>query len=372
MVSSIILVSFIMGITPYITRKNLNFGVMLPERANLLPEVQSWKKSFRGWSMALGAIGVLPLFGGFLLNLDEASLVNYMVIVGAITLVAIAFAQVVLYFHFHNKAKALKAERFSAEEIKADARIMVSTNFRNEKVIISNKWLIIVGGLIIAVTALLPIIFYDQIPEHVPVNWNSTTATNFRSRSRQLFLLVPALQLGVLALFIFANYSFKATKQMLVPRNAKASTQQNRAYRYAMSKMIIATGIGTMLIISGLQMTMMLATYDLPSFMIWVPILFSGLIIISLIYISFKYGQGGERYNPPQAADNDHNIIDDDAHWKWGMIYYNPNDPAVFVEKRFGIGTTFNFARWQAWAMIFGILVFVIITMIIAFSMVDS
>jgi uncharacterized membrane protein len=35
------------------------------------------------------------------------------------------------------------------------------------------------------------------------------------------------------------------------------------------------------------------------------------------------------------------------------MIYHNPNDPALLVEKRMGIGWTFNFAnKWvvgSAW-----------------------
>ena len=39
----------------------------------------------------------------------------------------------------------------------------------------------------------------------------------------------------------------------------------------------------------------------------------------------------------------------DDRYWKAGLIYSNPNDPAVWVEKRFGIGYTLNFARADAW-----------------------
>jgi uncharacterized membrane protein len=31
------------------------------------------------------------------------------------------------------------------------------------------------------------------------------------------------------------------------------------------------------------------------------------------------------------------------------MIYYNPDDPALMVEKRFGIGWTLNFAHRGAW-----------------------
>ena len=42
-----------------------------------------------------------------------------------------------------------------------------------------------------------------------------------------------------------------------------------------------------------------------------------------------------------------------DAGWKWGgMIYYAPDDPALFVPKKVGIGQTLNMARPSAWVFI--------------------
>lgn len=35
--------------------------------------------------------------------------------------------------------------------------------------------------------------------------------------------------------------------------------------------------------------------------------------------------------------------------WKFGIIYYDPQDPRVHVPKRVGYGMTFNFAHWDAW-----------------------
>lgn len=44
--------------------------------------------------------------------------------------------------------------------------------------------------------------------------------------------------------------------------------------------------------------------------------------------------------------------------WRWnGMIYYAPNDPAVFVPKRSGLGQTINFARPSAWIFLGAVLV---------------
>jgi uncharacterized membrane protein len=38
-----------------------------------------------------------------------------------------------------------------------------------------------------------------------------------------------------------------------------------------------------------------------------------------------------------------------DSSWKLGLFYYNPDDAALFVEKRVGIGYTINYARPSAW-----------------------
>ena len=46
-----------------------------------------------------------------------------------------------------------------------------------------------------------------------------------------------------------------------------------------------------------------------------------------------------------------------DACWKWGMFYINPNDPALFVEKRFGIGYTVNLGNRWSW-------IFLVITLL--------
>lgn len=39
-------------------------------------------------------------------------------------------------------------------------------------------------------------------------------------------------------------------------------------------------------------------------------------------------------------------------HWKLGVFYVNPDDPAIFVKKRFGIGYTVNFAHPKSWIVL--------------------
>jgi len=67
---------------------------------------------------------------------------------------------------------------------------------------------------------------------------------------------------------------------------------------------------------------------------------------ISLVHL----GQGGSRESLAAGAAprGDHTP---DACWKWGVLYFNPADPSIIIEKRFGIGYTLNFGNRWSWGV---------------------
>ena len=52
---------------------------------------------------------------------------------------------------------------------------------------------------------------------------------------------------------------------------------------------------------------------------------------------------------------------DDDRYWSAGIFYNNPDDPALFVPKRFGLGWTLNFGHPQAKLVLIGVLVVILV-----------
>ena len=72
-------------------------------------------------------------------------------------------------------------------------------------------------------------------------------------------------------------------------------------------------------------------------------------------------GQGGSRV-AEDAAQGPIGDRTDDANWKWGIFYVNPDDSALIVEKRFGIGYTLNFGHRGSWIGIAAICVGLLIT----------
>ena len=44
--------------------------------------------------------------------------------------------------------------------------------------------------------------------------------------------------------------------------------------------------------------------------------------------------------------------LEEARHWKAGVFYFNPADPRVQIEKRFGLGYTLNMARPTSWFIV--------------------
>jgi uncharacterized membrane protein len=56
---------------------------------------------------------------------------------------------------------------------------------------------------------------------------------------------------------------------------------------------------------------------------------------------------------------------DDERYWYGGLFYNNPDDPAMFVPKRYGLGWTVNFGHSQGRLVLFGILLLPLVMLIL-------
>ena len=91
--------------------------------------------------------------------------------------------------------------------------------------------------------------------------------------------------------------------------------------------------------------------------------LMCGLLIV-LVLALFWHPQRS-RTKTSTSADRgrtDAVFRDDDRYWSAGFFYNNPDDPALFVPKRFGLGWTLNFGHPQAKLVLIGVLVVILVT----------
>jgi uncharacterized membrane protein len=80
------------------------------------------------------------------------------------------------------------------------------------------------------------------------------------------------------------------------------------------------------------------------------------IFALIVVVVLARLGQGGSRALAagqkslgPAAPVGDRTP---DHYWKLGVFYFNPDDSAIFVEKRFGLGYSLNFARPVAWIIV--------------------
>ena len=123
-------------------------------------------------------------------------------------------------------------------------------------------------------------------------------------------------------------------------------------------------GMAMVLIFLSMQLTFVCIMPQ--SISLWLPLSVAGGVVIAAIVLAIKTGQSGNRIQLGKTTDGKIIRRDDDKHWKYGAFYVNKEDPALFVEKRFGVGFTINFGKPAAIAIIIGILAVIAVITILS------
>ena len=225
---------------------------------------------------------------------------------------------------------------------------------------------------------------WDRIPERFPIHWGMNGQANgWASRSFQG--VFGMLVLGAITLLFVESIWFLCTIGM--PRRgtaAKGSRSGGLAWlAQAMGWLVLGIEyfIATMIAVLGGYLPVHARAGEMPRSML---IFIVGSVILSFVGIGLfsawvmkrtvemrkaeKLAAAGD--SPTDAPQGDRT---EDKYWKCGgTFYYNPDDPAIWVEKRMGIGWTTNMARPAAWvilgAFLLLALLFLLVTLWIAGS----
>ncbi|HET8912987.1 MAG TPA: DUF5808 domain-containing protein [Ktedonobacteraceae bacterium] len=91
-------------------------------------------------------------------------------------------------------------------------------------------------------------------------------------------------------------------------------------------------------------------------------LLICGLLIVAVLLLFVPTPRSWRKASIPVDHHPARPIFrDDDRYWSGGLLYNNPDDPDLFVSKRFGIGWTLNFGHPQSKLVIIGTLLFPLI-----------
>ncbi|RED51721.1 DUF1648 domain-containing protein [Cohnella lupini] len=337
----------IFSLQPYINAKMVLFGVYVPEENRSRLEVRSLRKRFliTGWIASI-VVAAIVVSCRHVLNLERNEI---MLILIAVQLLLFPL----LYLQFRGNALRLKREQ--SWQAPVNSRRVASLSFPRRKSTIGNVWFII-PLLITGIFAVTAAIRWDEIPSTLVTHYDANgIADGFSNKDFGSVFQFNFIQVGLVLLFLFTNFSIRSSKQSLDPNNPEQSMIKQLRFRKITS--ISLFGLSTFIIffIGIIQGSII---YDWPkstiiSAAIALPSILLAIIVAFSVYIS--------RQKLDQHSDP---IIKEDRYWKAGAFYYNPEDPALFVSKRTGFGWTLNYGRPLSWVVSIGILVIPLVILI--------
>jgi len=344
----------LLAIIPYITRKTVCFGICIPEEAHSNSDIIRIKKAYLNKMILCGILlSIASLFPAIIMRSEDA---YSFLPAGILLMVAIMY---IFYFKSRNQVKYIKSKMNWVNE--SSQVIIVDTSFRNKKHIASPMWFMLYV-LVIIITIISAYVLYDTIPNRIPSGWNfNGEVKGWMQKSYASLLWAPMVQTFLMIVMVLSYWMIGKSKQIIDPANPRKSSDQNRSFRYMWSIYIIITGFVLTIMICSLQLSMFGFIKNKLVITI-LPLASVFCIVVAALILSIITGQSGSRLFTNKAAPSSDSKIssrDDDIYWKLGLFYYNPDDPSIFIEKRFGIGWTNNWSRPISWILTFGLLAFI-------------
>ncbi|WP_311878878.1 DUF5808 domain-containing protein [Vagococcus carniphilus] len=242
-------------------------------------------------------------------------------------------------------------------------KMVIDLSFRDEKLIFPTGYLVAVNLAFVLLTVVLTVSQYQHIPESFVTKWDmNMNPVIMTDKTWKSVLAIPAFQLFLTLVMGISNQSYLKGKQRIDMKNTEESIARNKKFRKQSSLLNFVLSLLVQLLMMMLQLSIIFQQIT-PQTLMVASLIFTVAILGIVLWFSLYYGQGGDRLKKVNVSKeapvkiDESASFDDDDHWKLGMFYFNQEDPSFWVEKRMGLGMTFNFAKWQSWAFLIGVII---------------
>lgn len=356
----LIIVCFLVAIEtaiPYLVKKTVVFGVSIPD-ANIRDEkLVLYKKLY---SLLVFVISIIVI-GSYLLWATNSHLSEEKhVIIFLVIQFGIIFLSAALYFYFHAKTLQRKKSQKWMENLKEVKITDLAVRSQDEML----PWYVFLLPMVVTIGFIgYTFIYFNRLPDQIPMHWgangkpDSFTEKNLFSVNSLLFIL-----LTMQVMFLGTNEATKRSGIKLSSTRTDASRIRQLTLRKYTSWFSFIMSVSVTLLFTFLQLTMIHPDLMSNAVTFAIPLIFTLIALIGTIIFAVKVSNAGEKAGGlPTEGITD---VDEDEYWKGGIIYFNKNDPSIFVEKRFGVGWTINFANPIGYLITF---VPIVVILLIAF-----
>ena len=356
---------FSLSFTPYVTRKTELFGINIPSSETDNPDAKKLRRLYRDITIFVGFIALaVQLILFFFTKISDQMQINIFLIMIFVYLIA----SFLIYLFFHNKMKTLKANLgwIDSDDSTNDSQIVVDTTLIDED-ILPAKWLLLYP-LVAAITIICIIIIWPFIPAQIPMQINfDGEVTRWAIKSFKTVILMVSSQWLIFIIMTVIYYVIKNSKRQIDIAEPEDSRFQGHRFRRIMSASMIIGGAVLGAIMGLMFILMFLNTAS--TLLSAMPFIIILLVVVFVVVLYARIGQGGSRIVTKSQESEALLNRDDDKFWKLGVFYFNKNDPSLFVEKRFGVGYTNNFAKPLSWLLFLGLIAIIVVFAIVTIKL---
>jgi uncharacterized membrane protein len=199
-------------------------------------------------------------------------------------------------------------------------------------------------------TAAYAMVRYEAMPDRVPAYLSAFGAANgFEDKSILAVMFLPSLNLVLSPFYALLALLTATAKRSMRAGLGGRSIEAQDAFRAAMANLLsgmalLICALLTLLSVQTIRFGLS-ETNSLGAGIWWI----MGVLLVflpgSLIVILKRYGQGGALIEQGSIDTPLTGGLADDTRWRAGLFYVDRDDPSIMVEKRFGIGYTFNYGN---------------------------
>ena len=324
-----LLVAALYWFIPYVTPKNIQFGVRIPRSRESDPVVGRLRREFH-----LLLVTVITVIFALLILLPWSQEAYW------ITPLSMPFeimSAYLIYFKIFRKLRALKGREnwFSGMNEAVGATYPEEPALRSS---FAGILMIIPAAIIIAVTFYIGMAIYPSLPAVFATHFGANGQPNgYSTKSIGTVFMLAFLQVGLTAFMFLLGYAITRTRQETdVSRPEISYEQQEKIRLYSRDTLyLFSTMINLSLMFGSLNIWQLIPSGY--SMLLTLSSVLLGVVALSIVMMSM--GQMGSRVAVPNAQEENSGLTNknDDKYWKGGALYYNRDDPSLLVGKRLSL-----------------------------------
>jgi uncharacterized membrane protein len=207
---------------------------------------------------------------------------------------------------------------------------------------------------LLAATALWLHLHWSQIPELFPIHWGANGQPN-NWATRGFAGVYGPLLIGAILCALMAFMAYAMLRWSRLIRVGGTAGEGERHFRLVVVSILVAAEYFLALLFAWTGLLALSHKQTGPPG-VGLVLVFALAFTVIVVVLLLRVGQGGSRLVGSAGAESGAVApVGDrtpDKYWKLGLFYVNRSDPALFVEKRFGIGYTVNFGHPGIWVFL--------------------